>query len=416
MFTNDNLARLEHSILSHWQPEAYKPLHYHFDYFICDEAGQLTEQDILPAVSVMLPSAATRTDHNHRTRRLPQICLVGDFQQLGPFVTSPEARAAELDVSLLQRLFERPLYKNHPGSRQNLGPRLLGTEASTVDLAEASTINIKDLTSPLCNLMKNYRSHIGLLMVPSASFYNDTLQPCAPRSIQETPMLQWPLLTSRSIPLMLWHVDGTEDMVDEGSSWFNEQELTVVIKCVKSLLKESPKFAANAPLKASDISIISPFREQVWKIRIKLRTMGLGEVNVGRESDMQGAENRVVIISTVRTSHRFVADDRRRNRGLIFEPKRFNVAVTRSKELLIIVGHVTTLHVDPFWRALVQLGVRHGCCRGMDTQNLAHLQDAVLGVGALEELFMQQQPAETEDVRPIAGSVAHAALREDGVA
>lgn len=416
MFTNDYLARLEHSFLSNWQPDSPKPSHYHFDYFVCDEAAQLTEQDILPALSVMLPSAGTRTDHDHQDRRLPQICLVGDFQQLGPFVTSSDARAAELDVSLLQRLFERPLYKNHPSSRQNMNSRLLLVAADKRDLAENESHAASDLSPPLCNLVKNYRSHIGLLMVPSASFYNDTLQPCAPRSIQDTPMLRWPMLTSKSIPLLIWHVDGTEDMVDEGSSWFNEEELDLAVRCVTNLIEDSPTFASKAPVKATDISIISPFREQVWKLRIKLRTLGLGEVNVGRESDMQGAENRVVIISTVRTSHRFVADDRRRNRGLIFEPKRFNVAVTRSKELLIVIGNIPTLHLDPFWRSLVQLGMRHGCCKGLDARSLAGSQDPVLAVGALEELFMQQQrPGETEseDSRTVAGSVAHAVLRAD---
>lgn len=416
MFTNEELTRLEHVVLSHWQPQASKPLHYQFDYFICDEAAQLTEQDILPALSLMLPSVSTRSASEHRTRRLPQVCLVGDFQQLGPFVTSAESRAAELDLSLLQRLFERPLYKEHPRARQNLRPSLLVPTRDVAKEVVESDIVQYDLSAPLCNLVKNYRSHVGLLMVPSASFYDDTLQPFAGQEIQNTPLLEWPFLTSNSIPMLIWHTEGTEDMVDEGSSWFNKMEMENVIHCVTDLVRGSSDFAVKIPIKPTDISIISPFREQVWKIRVALRLLGLGEVNVGRESDMQGAENRVVIISPVRTSLRFVSDDRRRNRGLIFEPKRFNVAVTRSKELLIVVGHVPTLHSDPFWRALIQLGLRHNCCKGIDADQLSTaIEDTALGVGALEELYMRARSCkdEEETMPTVAGSVARIALREE---
>lgn len=58
-------------------------------------------------------------------------------------------------------------------------------------------------------------------------------------------------------------------------------------------------------------------------------------------------ENRVVIISTVRSNKRFLAADREKGHGLIGEPKRFNVAMTRAKELLIVVGNAQTLVVSP---------------------------------------------------------------------
>lgn len=38
----------------------------------------------------------------------------------------------------------------------------------------------------------------------------------------------------------------------------------------------------HGEVKPSEISVISPFREQVWKIRQALRQVGLGEVDVGR--------------------------------------------------------------------------------------------------------------------------------------
>lgn len=56
--------------------------------------------------------------------------------------------------------------------------------------------------------------------------------------------------------------------------------------------------------------------------------------------------SRVVIISTVRSSWRFLPDDHRLNRGIIREAKRFNVALTRARELNIIVGNGGVLKVQ----------------------------------------------------------------------
>lgn len=412
MLSNDELARCEQSILQNWHPHADPPRHYHFDYFILDEAAQLAEQDILPALNVMLPSVATRANPHHRLRRVPQICLVGDFQQLGPFVTSTEARAAELDLSLLQRLFERQLYKTHPKARSKLKSRFLVSPPDKSDRTDPASD--QDLSAPLCNLINNYRSHVGLLMTPSYLFYNDTLQPCAPSRVQKTPLLNWPNLTNTTIPLLIWHTDGTEDMVDEGSSWFSELELERVVDTVTDLIANSPNFAKDAPLRPSEISVISPFREQVWKIRIRLRTLGLGEVNVGRESDMQGAENRVVIISTVRSSHRFVADDKRRNRGLLFEPKSFNVAITRAQELLVIIGDVPTLHQDPFWRALIQFAVRRSCYKGPSMSHFGLITPPAPIISILEENFAKRETDSKDALQSemTAGSVARAVLHD----
>jgi len=113
-------------------------------------------------------------------------------------------------------------------------------------------------------------------------------------------------------------------------------------------------------LAPNEISVISPFREQISKIRASVRNIALGAVNVGDVESLQGAEkyvcpyslgsvpddqmyclmcSRVIIISTVRSSRRFLDDDQRFHRGVIFESKRFNVALTRAKELLIVVGN-----------------------------------------------------------------------------
>ena len=55
--------------------------------------------------------------------------------------------------------------------------------------------------------------------------------------------------------------------------------------------------------------------------------------------NVQGQERRVIIISTVRSSPEYVQMDNQYKLGFLRNPKRFNVAITRAKALLIIVGN-----------------------------------------------------------------------------
>ena len=75
-------------------------------------------------------------------------------------------------------------------------------------------------------------------------------------------------------------------------------------------------------LKQSQIAVITPWREQVWRVREALRKAKLGGVDVGNVETYQGREFRITIISTVRSSKRFVETDHKANMGFIFERKR----------------------------------------------------------------------------------------------
>ena len=71
---------------------------------------------------------------------------------------------------------------------------------------------------------------------------------------------------------------------------------------------------------------------------------------VGSTEMFQGQERRVIIISTVRSSKEWVTSDQRHNLGFLANPKRYNVAVTRAKALLIVVGnplYVSQAHNSP---------------------------------------------------------------------
>ncbi len=84
----------------------------------------------------------------------PHVTICGDWKQLGPRIESELCRNNDMDVSLLERLFGRKLYKDSPFSREY--PVHVSQPAST----------------PFCNLVKNYRSHPAILMLPSTLVSN----------------------------------------------------------------------------------------------------------------------------------------------------------------------------------------------------------------------------------------------------
>lgn len=284
--TNTHLALLDHRIATAFQ-KTYAPRSYHFDYLIIDEAAQASEPEIAPALSVVCPDRdSVLTKPEHAIRRWPQLVLCGDHHQLSAFITSHEARTLELDLSLIQRLFERPLYKDHPRARHNLpsakGSKLLAAVARVGDsamlqISSGSAMSRhgsngasedgahRDMSAPFANLINNYRSHPGLLMVPSSLFYDDTLEPHASQAVQHTRLLQWQEMTSRNIPLLVWNIpDGSEEMFEEGASWYNDKEVDKVIDVVKSLVFASGTVEpAHESVKPAEIGVISPFREQV---------------------------------------------------------------------------------------------------------------------------------------------------------
>ncbi|BGP14796.1 hypothetical protein JCM10213v2_002751 [Rhodosporidiobolus nylandii] len=352
--TNHDLSTAEVFCAGYIHPTRPPPLPLpHFSHLLVDEAGQATEPDTACALAVVA------TDDT-RSRRA-HVCLTGDYKQLGPQVVSEETRAKDLDISLLQRLIQRPVYAEHPYARKN---RRRHPDA------------VWDIrTTPFVDLQRNYRSTPEILWLPSTEFYHDTLVPSASSAIQTSRLRDFHRLPNPGFPLMLQHVSGDDLEVDDGASFFNLAEVDVVKQLILDLVRPPAGDKAKTShgiVAPREISVISPFREQVWRIRLALRAVGLGEVDVGITESLQGAENRVAIISTVRSKElRWLKDDRQKSRGLLFEPKRFNVAMTRAKELLMVVGNANTLTMDPWWTSFYRLCIRNDAYVGPPVSHAA---------------------------------------------
>ncbi|GAA5904478.1 hypothetical protein JCM6882_008919 [Rhodosporidiobolus microsporus] len=371
--TNHDLSTLEKYTRFYIHPnEDHNLARPHFTYLLVDEAAQATEMDLGCALSVV----ATNDSLSQRAH----VTICGDYRQLGPHLTSEEARAHDLDVSLLERLMQRPVYADHPYARKNRR------------IAPDATWDVR--TTPFVDLVRNYRSTPEILWLPSTEFYHETLIPSASSSIKDSPLRNWFPLPNPGFPVLFKHVAGDDLEIDEGASFFNDAEVAAVRQMVVDLVRpprDDPSKQAHGAVAPKEISVISPFREQVWRIRLALRQIGLGEVDVGNVEALQGAENRVVIISTVRSKElRWLPIDRAQNRGLLFEPKRFNVAMTRAKELLLVVGNAETLTMDPYWKAFYRLCLRNDCYVGPPVQNPS-ANEAGHAVSKLEAEYVREK-------------------------
>ncbi|CAN1285360.1 Probable RNA helicase SDE3 [Linum perenne] len=92
------------------------------------------------------------------------------------------------------------------------------------------------------------------------------------------------------------------------------------------------KVRASTDLDEADIGVIAPYRQQVLKIKTVLEKWDMMNVKVGSVEQFQGQEREVIIVSTVRSNTTY-------SLGFLSNPRRLNVAVTRARSLLIIIGN-----------------------------------------------------------------------------
>ncbi|NXD68606.1 M10L1 helicase, partial [Eolophus roseicapillus] len=297
----------------------------HFTHVILDEAGQATEPESL--IPIGLISEANG-----------QIVLVGDPKQLGPVIKSKIALTFGLNMSFLERLTSREMYLRDKDA-----------------FAACGAYNPLLITK----LTKNYRSHPALLALPSKLFYHKELEVCADTSVVNS-LLHWGKLPKKGFPLIFHGIRGSETRESYSPSWFNPAEAVQVMQYCSHLAKSE-----NAAVPVTDIGVITPYRKQVEKIRFLLRSIDLADIKVGSVEEFQGQEYTAVILSTVRSREGLFGEDKY-CLGFLFNPKRFNVAVTRAKALLIVIGNPHVLAKDPCFCALLEYSLMNGVYVGCD--------------------------------------------------
>lgn len=351
--TNADLAQLATQISMVSPGLSGIPLSLHWSALLLDEAAQATEPEALIPLAVLQPGP----EPPEGFQSLAQIVMAGDEHQLGPRLSLHSDSG--LQKSLFQRIFERLAYSDHPLSRKN------GSKPLT-----ASMLPI--LRAPFVNLIRNYRSHPAILTIPSVLFYHDTLMPEV--TAISPAVASWPGWKGSQRWPVLFVQNDSPDSVESilagngtgAGALLNAGEALLAEGVVMSLVSGNDPASHIEP---HEITVMSPYRAQVNYLRKAFRTSGLASVNIGPLEAFQGLESRVVIICTTRTRRdgrdagRFIREDQARGIGLIGDAKKFNVAITRAREGLIIIGDrecLTCTH-DLNWIAFLAFCERNGC-------------------------------------------------------
>ena len=223
-----------------------------------------------------------------------QIVLVGDHRQLPPTVISRRAENGGLRRSLFERLVA-----------MGIEPMLLDTQ---------------------------YRMHPAISDFPNRIFYEGRLVDGITAADRPNPAgLLW---NDWEVPMAFLPVNGDELLSPDGASKENPAEAGWVAKILENLLQAGD-------LEETDIGIITPYAGQVRAIRDALPERN-DSVEVHTVDGYQGREKEVIIFSCVRSNSDGIV-------GFLSDARRLNVALTRAKRGLIVIGDPDTLRNDETW-------------------------------------------------------------------
>lgn len=261
--------------------------------------------------------------------RADKIVLSGDHQQLPPTVLSRPAANEGFAISLLERQI-----------------KVHGDEIA-------------------CMLTTQYRMHEKIMQFSSQHFYGGNLiadDSVAGHLLTDAEGVQENERTTTPVEFIDTAGAGWDEAMEaEGTSRLNPQEAHFVVRIVRQLMEQG--------VAAGGIAIIAPYAAQVRYFRDQLESLPQGDgtncanrangvVEVDTVDGFQGREKEAIIISTVRSNETgeigFLADERR-----------MNVAMTRAKRKLIVVGDSATLGGNAFFSQLLEHFQNHASYRSV---------------------------------------------------
>lgn len=237
-----------------------------------------------------------------------RVILAGDHHQLPPTIKCIEAARGGLDRTLMQKIiFNKP-----------------------------QTVSI---------LTIQYRMHADIMRFPSRWFYNNRLEAAPEVSQRGILQLDNPIAWVNTSDL-----EFAEDVNSDSMSRINKEEAVLLIEHLKSYINKIGK--ERLLEEKIDFGVISPYKAQVHYLRSLVKRDTFFKpfrrlITIHTVDGFQGQERDVILISLVRSNERGQI-------GFLSDLRRMNVAITRSRMKLIILGNAGTLSRHPFYKALYQ--------------------------------------------------------------
>ncbi|KAJ8557667.1 hypothetical protein K7X08_003292 [Anisodus acutangulus] len=232
-----------------------------------------------------------------------------------------------------------------------------------------------------------YRMHPAISLFPNREFYENKIMdgPNVQKAMYEKRFLKGNIFGSYSFI----NISNGKEQYDNTHSTRNMAEVYVIAEIVANLYKES----VTSRRKIS-VGCISPYKAQVFAIQQKLGQKYSTEVNnhfsvnVRSVDGFQGGEEDVVIISTVRCNGSGSI-------GFLSSYQRANVALTRARFCLWVLGNATTLvNSGSIWKQLVIDSKARGCFFDVNEDNrlTQAILSATIEVGQIETLLSTDSP------------------------
>jgi ATP-dependent RNA/DNA helicase IGHMBP2 len=244
--------------------------------------------------------------------RAGRVVLAGDHKQLPPVVLSPGAAQAGLGVTAFAALCD----DDDDGAVSHM-------------------------------LTVQHRMHAAIMRFSSDTWYDGRL-------------VAHPSVAARTLPASatasIARPDVVVDVIDCAGAGFDEGgdsdgskdnagEVRVVDLVVRALVADGVDVA--------DIGVITPYARQVGLLNATLADLVDAGLEVDSVDGFQGREKTAIVFSAVRSN----VDG---NVGFLADERRLNVALTRAKQKLIVIGDSATLATHPVWRAYFDDAVADG--------------------------------------------------------
>lgn len=272
-----------------------------FDVSIIDESGQIQVHNAIVPMS-----------------RAPKTLMLGDHLQIPPMASDDVMELCRLNgcsTELLEKSFFEYLFK------------------TVEETAEARNKEPECIT----RLVEQFRMPANISDVISSEFYDD-------KYFARYNMDNWtPIVPNTTKPLIMISTSGLKQRYettkltpnDPSAGYCNKCEAEIIAKIVASIQKE------KGELDSSEIGIISAYGKQVRAIRqyITKEKLGLSNQQIysiaASLDSFQGQERDLIIFSSTRSSNK---DAQHARIGFLKELRRLNVAFTRCKKQLVVIG------------------------------------------------------------------------------
>jgi len=234
--------------------------------------------------------------------RTQKLIMAGDHQQLPPTIKSSGKEAKALMHTLMQKCIER-----YPDT--------------------------------VVSLQEQYRMHASIMDFPSQQFYANSLQ--AHPSVATRKLF----MTDLSVQFVDTAGCGFEEK-NKDNSIYNPEEASFTVRLLAQYLHQLS--TGNI---LPTVGLISPYRAQVSELKEQASASPLasydGSLSANTIDSFQGQERDVICISLCRSNTEGTI-------GFLADIRRMNVAMTRARKKLLIIGDSSTLTVHPFYRDFIK--------------------------------------------------------------